>query len=56
METVTLIREIYREAFRNLGHYLIKNFFKVFAFFSLALFLVVLYAFVFRLATGFAFD
>ncbi|MBC2837815.1 DUF6747 family protein [Robiginitalea sp. SC105] len=56
METVSLIREIYREAFRDLGHFLIRNYFKMFALFSLAMFIVVLYAFIFRLATGFAFD
>ncbi|MDG1571862.1 hypothetical protein OZ410_06005 [Robiginitalea sp. M366] len=56
MKTALLIKEIYAEAFRNLGHYLVRNYFKAFAWFSFAMFGIVLYAFVFRLATGFAFD
>ena len=56
MKTTLLIKEIYMEAFRDLGHYLIKNYLKVFAWFSFALFFLVLYAFIFRLSTGFAFD
>ena len=56
MKTALLISEIYREAFRDLGHFLIKNSMKVFAWFSFAMFLVVLYAFLFRAFTGFAFD
>lgn len=44
------------EAFRDLGNFLIKNYLKVFAWFSFAMFAVVLYAFVFRVATGFVFD
>ena len=56
MKTTLLIKEIYMEAFRDLGHYLIKNSLKIFAWFSFALFFVTLYAFIFRLSTGFAFD
>lgn len=56
MERLLLIREIYLEAFRNLGHFLVKAYFKVFTWFCLAAFLVVLYAFIFRITTGFAFD
>ncbi len=56
MKTILLLKEIYREGFRNLGSYLIRNYFKAFAWFSFAMLLVVLYAFVFRLFTGFAFD
>jgi len=56
MKTTLLIKEIYLEAFRNLGHYLIKSYFKAFSWFCFAAFLIVLYAFIFRLATGFAFD
>ena len=56
METVSLIREIYQEAFRNLGNYIVRNYLKLFAWFSMAMFFVVLYAFIFRLSTGFAFD
>ena len=56
MKTILLIKEIYAEGFRNLGSYIVKNYFKAFAWFSFALFLIVLYAFIFRIATGFAFD
>jgi hypothetical protein len=56
MKTVLLVKEIYFQAFRNLGHYMVKNFFRLFAWFSFAMFLVVLYAFIFRIVTGFPFD
>lgn len=56
MKTVLLFKEIYIEGFKNLGHYLVKNYFKAFAWFSFMMFFVVLYAFVFRVFTGFAFD
>jgi len=56
MKTVILLKDLYSEAFRNLGSYLIKTYFKAFAWFSFILFLVVLYAFIFRVASGFAFD
>mgnify|MGYP000597373566 CR=1 FL=1 len=56
MKTILLVRDIYREAFVNLGHFITKNYFKAFAWFSFAMFFVVLYAFVFRLVTGFPFD
>ncbi|MFS4454919.1 DUF6747 family protein [Maribacter sp. 2304DJ31-5] len=56
MKTVLLLKEIYLDGFRNLGNLLIKNYFKIFTWFTLFMFAVVLYAFVFRLFTGFAFD
>lgn len=56
MKTTLLLKEIYLEAFRNLGHYLIKHSLKVFAWCCFALFFLALYAFIFRLSTGFAFD
>jgi hypothetical protein len=56
MNTVLLIKNIYREAFESLGHFITKNFFKAFAWFSFAMFSVVLYAFIFRIATGFPFE
>lgn len=56
MKTTLLIKEIYLEAFQNLGHHLIKSYFKAFSWFCFASFLVVLYAFIFRVTTGFAFD
>ena len=56
MKTKLLIKEIYMEAFKDLGNFLVRNYLKVFAWFSFVLFFVVLYAFIFRLSTGFAFD
>jgi len=56
MKTTLLIREIYLEGFRNLGHLIIRNYFKAFAWFSFVLFFIVLYAFIYRVSTGFAFD
>ena len=56
MKTILLFKEIYLEGFRNLGSLIIRNYFKFFTWFSFVLFVVVLYAFVYRLSTGFAFD
>ncbi len=56
MKTALLIREIYLEGFRNLGNYILRNYLKVFAWFSFALIAVGLYALLFRMYTGFAFD
>ncbi len=55
MKTIYILREIYSEAFRNLGNYLIRHSLKLFAWFSFTLILIVLYAFFFRMLTGFAF-
>jgi len=56
MKNVLLIKEIYLEAFKNLGTKLVKSYFKAFSWFCFASFLIVLYAFIFRVVTGFAFD
>ncbi|MGF1559195.1 MAG: DUF6747 family protein [Flavobacteriaceae bacterium] len=56
MKNVLLIKEIYLEAFKNLGHKIVRSYFKIFSWFCFASFLIVLYAFIFRLITGFAFD
>lgn len=56
MKALLLVKEIYHEGFRNLGSILVRNYLKVFTWFSLILFAVVLYAFIFRVITGFAFD
>ena len=55
MKTTLLIREIYLEAFRNLGNYLMKNYLRVFSWFAFFLIAVGLYALIFRMSTGFAF-
>ncbi|WP_317126883.1 DUF6747 family protein [Arenibacter aquaticus] len=56
MKTLLLVKEIYAEGFRNLGSIIVRNYFKFFLWFSVAMFAVVLYAFIFRLATGFVWD
>ncbi|MGB5404059.1 DUF6747 family protein [Robiginitalea sp.] len=56
MNTVLLIKKIYQDAFESLGHFITKNFFKGFAWFSFGMFSVVLYAFIFRVMTGFPFQ
>ncbi len=56
MKTILLVKEIYAEGFQNLGSYIVKRYFKIFAWFSFVMFFVVLYAFIYRVATGFAFD
>ena len=55
MKNLALIREIYNEAFRELGPKLIKSYFKLFSLLFITSYLVVIYAFVFRLSTGYSF-
>lgn len=56
MRKFLLIKEIYVDAFRNLGSFLIKNYLKVLAWFCFLLIFVASYALVFRMTTGFAFQ
>ncbi|WP_372946003.1 DUF6747 family protein [Muriicola sp.] len=56
MKTLILLKEIYLEAFKQLENFVIRKFFKFFAWFSFILFGVVLYAFIYRIITGFPFD
>ncbi|MDC6389589.1 hypothetical protein PP182_12900 [Maribacter sp. PR1] len=56
MKAIFLLKDIYREGFRNIGNYMIRNYFKAFTWFCLLMLAVVLYAFLYRLFTGFAFD
>jgi hypothetical protein len=56
MKAILLIKEIYNEGFRNLGNIIVKKYFKAFAWFSFIMFLIVLYALIYRISTGFAFD
>ncbi|WP_411029388.1 DUF6747 family protein [Spongiimicrobium sp. 3-5] len=56
MKNLLLLKEIYKEAFRNLGNAFVKSYFKAFSWFCFASLLIVLYAFLFRISTGFAFD
>ncbi len=56
MKNVLLIKEIYLEAFKDLGSKFMKSYFKAFSWFCLASYFIVLYAFAFRVSTGFAFE
>ncbi|WP_366511949.1 DUF6747 family protein [Maribacter sp.] len=56
MKNALLIKEIYLEAFRSIGHVFVKSYFKLFSWFCFASLFIVLYAFIFRVSTGFAFD
>ena len=56
MNTLLQLKEFYVNAFRQISNYFVRNFLKVFSWFAFAMFLIVLYAFVFRLHTGFPFD
>ncbi len=56
MKYILLVREIYLEAFKQLGHAIVKYYFKAFFWFCFSIFIIVLYAFLYRVATGFAFD
>lgn len=56
MKTLHLIKEIYMDGFRNLGHVIVREYLKVFFWISFLLFFMALYAFVYRAMTGFAFD
>ena len=56
MKTFNLIKEIYMEGFRNLGHVIVREYFRIFTWISFILFFAALYALVYRAMTGFAFD
>ncbi len=55
MKTLLLVKELYLDGFRHISHYLVKNYFKIFAWFSFTMLAVAIYAFFFRLWTGFYF-
>ncbi|MEQ8419316.1 MAG: hypothetical protein RIB64_04860 [Arenibacter algicola] len=56
MEKSLLIRKVYTEAFKNFGNQLLKNGFKIYFWTCMALFTVVVYAFVYRLINSFVWD
>ncbi|MET6990050.1 DUF6747 family protein [Sediminicola arcticus] len=56
MKTLLLIRNTYSESFKSIENFFVRNYFKGFAIFSFIMFAVVLYAFIFRVFTGFSFD
>jgi len=53
MKNLLLIKEIYLEGFKDLGYWIAKYYFKVLFWATTLLFLVVLYAFFYRVSTGF---
>ncbi|MGF1559194.1 MAG: DUF6747 family protein [Flavobacteriaceae bacterium] len=55
MKKILLLQEIYLEAFRDWTYRLLTKYFKAFSVFCLFLICVVIYAFVFRVSTGFPF-
>ena len=56
MRKLLLVKDIYFEAFRNWSNIFIKRYFKAFSWFCFALLAIVIYAFVFRVSTGFDFS
>lgn len=56
MKTLFLFKEIYLEAFRKVDNLIIRNYLKVFSVFSFCMFLLAVYAIVFSISSGFAFD
>lgn len=56
MKHLLLLRTLYLEAFKQLGHFLVRYYFKAFFWFCFSIFIIVLYALIYRIATGFAFD
>ena len=55
MTTILLARELYVEAFKNLGHYLVITYFKSLTWLCAFALGIIFYAFTYRLFTGFAF-
>ena len=56
MSKFLLVKEIYVEAFKDWTFRILKKYFKIYTWFCFALLGVVVYAFIYRIATGFAFD
>ncbi|MEH6512739.1 DUF6747 family protein [Maribacter arcticus] len=56
MKTVIVLKEIYSEGFKNIGNYIIKHSLKAFTWFTVFMFITVLYVFMYRLFTGFSFS
>lgn len=55
MNSLLLIKEIYLEGFKNLGHFIVKNFLKGYTWACFILAALAIYALIYRLSTGFAF-
>jgi hypothetical protein len=55
MEKLLLVRESFMEAFRHWGNLILKKHFRAFSWFCFALWVLTLYAFLFRVSRGFDF-
>jgi len=55
MKNSLLIKNVYTEAFKGFKNIMLKHAFKAFSWACFGLFGVILYAFIYRIATGFAF-
>ncbi|WP_367180452.1 DUF6747 family protein [uncultured Muriicola sp.] len=51
-----LIKNLYSEAFQNISNHIAKNYLKSLSWLFIASYAIVLFAFIFRVSTGFAFD
>ncbi|WP_445383566.1 DUF6747 family protein [Robiginitalea sp. IMCC43444] len=56
MKSLLLFRQLYDEAFKAIGSFMLRNAYKAFFWFCFFCYAIVLYAFIYRIATGFAFD
>ncbi|MBD1260578.1 MULTISPECIES: DUF6747 family protein [Maribacter] len=56
MKTILLFKVIYLETFKNIQNYVVRHYLKAFTWFTLAMFAMVLYVFLYRLFTDFQFS
>lgn len=56
MGKLLLLKESYIEAFRKWASIYLRKYFKAFSWFCFALWVITMYAFIFHVSTGFAFD
>jgi len=56
MKNVMLMKELYLEAFKSISSNFAKSYLKILSWLFLASYLIVVFAFIFRASTGFAFD
>ncbi len=56
MKSITLLWDLYHDAFKAIGNFVLRHVYKLLFWFCFGCYLIVLYAFVYRVATGFAFD
>ncbi|WP_373016929.1 DUF6747 family protein [Muriicola sp.] len=56
MKSVMLMKELYLEAFKSIGNQIAKSYLKILSWLFLSSYIIVVFAFIFRASTGFAFD